>query len=168
MKLHAEVSDEKLEVDVRRDGRTVFARVDDREYELEVSTPEPGVYLFKYKGQVKEAFVFPAESPSGSAQVQLGSSTFDITIIDPRRLRGSQSGADHGAGAAEIRAAMPGKVVRVLLEPGAEVAKGDGVLVVEAMKMQNELKAPKAGMVKEILVAEGATVAAGDVLATIE
>jgi biotin carboxyl carrier protein len=67
-----------------------------------------------------------------------------------------------------IIASMPGKVVRVLTEVGARVAAGDGIIVVEAMKMQNEMKAPKAGVVISINAEEGATVNAGDVLAVIE
>ncbi len=63
---------------------------------------------------------------------------------------------------------MPGKVVRVLVEQGAEVQTGDGIIVVEAMKMQNEMKSPKDGIIKEIRFTEGATVNAGDVLAIIE
>ena len=63
---------------------------------------------------------------------------------------------------------MPGKVVNILLTVGSPVEKGDGVLVVEAMKMQNELKSPKAGVIKEIRVTEGAAVSASDILATIE
>jgi len=63
---------------------------------------------------------------------------------------------------------MPGKVARILAEQGAEIKKGEGVLIVEAMKMQNEMKAPKDGIVKEIRCAEGETVNAGDVLAVIE
>ena len=63
---------------------------------------------------------------------------------------------------------MPGKVVRVLVETGATVQTGDGIIVVEAMKMQNEMKSPKDGTIKEIRFAEGATVNAGDVLVVIE
>ena len=63
---------------------------------------------------------------------------------------------------------MPGKVVRVLLNAGDEVAARQGVLVVEAMKMQNEVQSPKAGKISEIKVSEGQTVNAGDVLAVIE
>ena len=63
---------------------------------------------------------------------------------------------------------MPGKVVRVLAEVGAEIKQGEGVIIVEAMKMQNEMKSPKDGTVKEIRYDEGATVNAGDVLAVIE
>jgi biotin carboxyl carrier protein len=63
---------------------------------------------------------------------------------------------------------MPGKVVRVLIEKGAQVEADQGILVVEAMKMQNELRSPKDGIVKALNVSEGATVNAGDVLAIIE
>jgi biotin carboxyl carrier protein len=63
---------------------------------------------------------------------------------------------------------MPGKIVRLLVAEGDSVEAGQGLLVVEAMKMQNEMKAPKAGCVVSLKAHEGATVAAGDVLATIE
>jgi biotin carboxyl carrier protein len=63
---------------------------------------------------------------------------------------------------------MPGKVVRILLHQGDEVEAGTGVLVVEAMKMQNEVKSPKKGTIQKILVSEGAAVNAGDVLAIVE
>lgn len=63
---------------------------------------------------------------------------------------------------------MPGKVVRVLVSEGVEVNAGSGVLVVEAMKMQNEIKSPKKGTIQRILVSEGAAVNAGDVLAIVE
>jgi biotin carboxyl carrier protein len=63
---------------------------------------------------------------------------------------------------------MPGRVVRVLLQAGDEVAAGEGVVVVEAMKMQNEIKSPKAGRVLEVRVTQGATVNANQVLAVVE
>ena len=73
-----------------------------------------------------------------------------------------------GDAAARIVAPMPGKVVRVMVEAGATVAAGDGIIVVEAMKMQNEIKAPKAGTVITLNIQTGATVNGGDVLAVIE
>lgn len=168
MKLLAELDDRRFPLEVRRDGSTVAAVVDNRQYELEVSEPEPGVFLFKHDGKVTEVFVSPRPNSDSPFQAHARGDSFNIKLIDPKRLRGSGGGAEHDDGAAEIRTAMPGKVVRLLLETGAEVSKGDGVIVVEAMKMQNELKAPKDGTVKEIKVSEGATVAAGEVLAVIE
>lgn len=169
MKFQAQLDDEKHEVEIRHgDGGKAVAVVDGREYELEVSEPEAGVYLFKHGGRITEVFVSPGSASGGPVQAQAGGNTFEITLIDPKRLRGAGGGADNADGAAEIRTAMPGKVVRVLQEPGAAVEKGDGVVVVEAMKMQNELKAPKSGTVKEIKVQEGSTVGAGELLAVIE
>lgn len=168
MKLQAEIGDTKHEVEIQRDGDKAFATVDGREYELEVSTPEPNVFLLKNRGKIFEAFVPPQQKAGDPFQVQIGGHSIDVALIDPKRLRGAGRDAEHGAGAAEIRTAMPGKVVRILVEKGASIEKGDGVLVVEAMKMQNELKSPKAGTVKSINVEEGSTVAGGDVLVVIE
>ncbi|MCC7307912.1 MAG: biotin/lipoyl-binding protein [Acidobacteria bacterium] len=168
MKLQAQLGNEKHEVEVRRDGNRAFACVDGREYELEVSEPEKGVYLFKNNGKITEVFVSPRPRSDQPVLVQTDGHSLEISLVDPKRLRGSGSGSDHGDGAAEIRTAMPGKVVRIILAAGASVEKGEGVLVVEAMKMQNELKSPRSGMVKDIKVQEGSTVAAGDVLAVIE
>lgn len=167
MKLKSEVGDEKYGVEISRTGNSVRARIDDREYLLEVSEPESGVYLIKNGGKIYEAIV-SGESTETAAKVNIRGSEFDIHLIDPKRLRGAGSVDSHSEGLAEIRTAMPGKVVRIILEVGAEVQKGDAVIVVEAMKMQNELKSPKAGILKEISVSEGATVAAGEILALID
>ena len=131
MKFNAEIGDATPEVQIKREDGKVFARVDDREYELEVSEPESGIYLFKHGGKIFEASV----SAGDPAQVRIGSSEFEVKLTDPKRLRGAGSGSDHADGLVEIKTAMPGKVVSILLASGAAVEKGDGVLVVEAMKM---------------------------------
>jgi biotin carboxyl carrier protein len=167
MKFNAELGDNNHEVEIKREDRKVLARVDDRDYELEVSEPEPGVFLLKHKGKIIEASV-SAVRLGEPAQVRIGPTEFEVKLIDLKRLRGVGSGSDHSDGLVELKTAMPGKVVSILLEAGSIVEKGDGVLVVEAMKMQNELKSPKAGVIREIRVTEGAAVSAGDILATIE
>jgi len=168
MKLQAELNNEKHEIEIKREGEKVFAKIDEREYELEASEPEPNVYLLKNAGKIYEVFVSPQKSAGEPLQVRVGTNEFEINIIDPKRLRGKGKDAEHGEGLAEIKTAMPGKVVRVLAEQGAEIKQGEGVIVVEAMKMQNEMKSPKDGIIKEIRFSEGATVNAGDVLAIIE
>ncbi len=91
---------------------------------------------------------------------------FDVEIEDPRRWK--RSGSAAGAhGRATINSPMPGKVVRLLVQLGDQVEAGQGIVVVEAMKMQNELKSPKAGRVAEIRVSENDGVAAGTVLVVI-
>ncbi len=168
MKLQARVGEDTHKVEIRRDRRRVFARVDDREYELEASEPEPNVYLLNHEGRVGEFFVRPRDSSDSPYLVTSAKGETEVRLIDPKKLRGSSVVGVRTDGAAEVKTAMPGKVVRLILSEGAAVEKGDAVMVVEAMKMQNDLKAPKAGVVKEIRVSEGQTVAAGDVLAIIE
>ena len=96
----------------------------------------------------------------------------DEILIGPYRTAVQRwkrsSGAAESHGRAVLSAPMPGKVVRVLAAPGDEVAEGQGIVVVEAMKMQNEMKAPRAGRVLSIAVAAGDTVNAGAPLAEIE
>ena len=167
MKLLAEIDGKTMEIELRRSGEAVLARVDGREYELEVSEPEPGIYLFKHQAKIFEIFV--GRSPTGGAtEVKVNGERYDVSIIDPKRLRGSGSDHSQDHGLVEIRSAMPGKVVRLLSSVGENIEKGSGVLVVEAMKMQNELKSPKDGVIKEIRVDEADTVEAGQILAIIE
>ena len=168
MKLTAELNDEKNEIEIKREGNRVFAKIADREYELEASEPEPNVFLLKNEGKIYQVFVSPRAKTSDPFEVKLGNHDFDIQIFDPKKLSGGGNANAAADGIIEIRTAMPGKLVRVLVEVGNEVSAGDGVLVVEAMKMQNEMKSPKDGIVKEIRFAEGANVNAGEVLAIIE
>src|SRR5262249_49630199 len=140
MKLNAELNNEKHAVEIKRDGDSLFAEIDGRRYELEVSEPEPNVYLLKKEGKVYEVRVARDANSSDPYSVRVGPHEMDIRIEDPKRLRGSGSDHAHGEGLAEIKTAMPGKVVRIIAEAGAGVQKGDGVIVVEAMKMQNEMK----------------------------
>ena len=168
MKLIAEINSEKHEVEIKRDGANLSAEIGGRVYELEASEPEPNVYLLKHAGKIYQIFVSPNEKPGEPFAVNVGNQNYEIKIFDPRRLRGTNAAAGQTTGASEIKTAMPGKVVRVLVEIGAEIKTGEGVIIVEAMKMQNEMKSPKDGIVKEIRYAEGATVNAGDILAIIE
>jgi biotin carboxyl carrier protein len=167
MKLKANIGGETVDVEVVRDGDHVTAKVGDREYTIEVAEPEANVYALRDGAKLTEVFVSPTK-PGASAIVTVGGKEVEFDLIDPKRLRGSGIDAEHAGGTAEIKTAMPGQLVRILVEVGAEVKKGDGILVVEAMKMQNEMKSPKDGIVKELRSTEGSTVNAGDILAVIE
>lgn len=168
MKLFAEQNNERHKINFNQTGEKVSAEIDGRIYDLEVSEPEPNVFLFKRDGEIFEIFVSPNEKPGEPFKVNTADQYFEVKISDPKRLRGTSAGSGEIEGIAEIKTAMPGKVVRILLEQGAQVQTGDGIIVVEAMKMQNEMKSPKDGVIKEIRFSEGATVNAGDVLAVIE
>jgi biotin carboxyl carrier protein len=116
-----------------------------------------------------DAFEIKRErSLSGDLHLVIGSARYAIDVQDPRSLRTRRAASGGEAGPQKITAPMPGKIVRIMVAEKDEVKAGQGVIVMEAMKMQNEMKSPKDGKVKKILIAEGATVNAGDVLAVIE
>ena len=100
-------------------------------------------------------------------KVSVNGRVFQVEIIDQRSLRGRTASGERG-GRRSIAAPMPGRVIRVLVEAGQTVEAGQGLIVVEAMKMQNEIKAPRAGVIMQVKTAAGATVAAGDVLLVME
>jgi biotin carboxyl carrier protein len=104
---------------------------------------------------------------SANGAIRVNGREFSIEVFDPREMRGRKSGAA-GEGRQKILAPMPGKVVRVLVSAGDTVEAGQGLVVVEAMKMQNEMKSPKDGKVAEVKTKAEATVAAGEVLMVIE
>lgn len=164
MRYEAEIQGQKVTVELEQVAERVSARVGNRDYSLEVFSPEEGVYTFLNGDRVYEAQVTALNE--ASMRVQIGSRVVAIRIVDRRQRR---SRAEHAIeGRQNLVAPMPGRVVRILLQAGDEVAAGEGVVVVEAMKMQNEIKSPKAGRVVEVRIAEGATVNANQVLAVVE
>jgi len=164
MKYEVEIGSRQLSVELEQKNSSVHARIGSRTYKLEVLRPEEGVFTFLDGGRVYEARVFEAEQDS--LRVEIKGREFCVKIIDRKHRRAA---AEHSIeGRQNLVAPMPGKIVRVLLVVGDEVKSGQGVVVVEAMKMQNEIKSPKSGHVVEIRVAEGATVNANQVLAVVE
>ena len=168
MKLRATLGETEVGVEVRRQEDGVIARVADREYELKAHSTSAGMTLITSDGSVFECRLDARPMAGQAVDVSVGTDHYAVTLIDPKRLRGAAGLSAHADGAARILAPMPGKVVRILVEPGASVEPGAGIIVVEAMKMQNEMKAPKAGTVTALNVEVGATVNGGDVLALIE
>jgi biotin carboxyl carrier protein len=168
MKLKAELAGQEHELVIHREGETVLAQVDGRAYELQLQRAATGEYLFLSGTRVHNCRVENRTQQPEQFVVHSGGCNYQIKVVDPRRLSRSQSSGAHQHGSAEIIASMPGKVVRLLVEVGARVEAGAGIMVVEAMKMQNEMKAPKSGLVVSLNIEAGATVNAGDVLAVIE
>jgi len=101
------------------------------------------------------------------SSVSIGGRSFRVEVVDPRRWKRERNHQE-SEGRQNIAASMPGKVIRVLVSQGEEVEAGQGLIVVEAMKMQNEMKAARAGRVVTLAAVAGATVNAGEILATIE
>jgi biotin carboxyl carrier protein len=167
MKLNAELADRKSLVTIQ-DGARIVAQIDDRQYELEVHESGADSYLIISHGRVFECRVEGRPESGKTIDVVVGTSQFAVTLTDPRRLSSLAAASGQGDDQARIVAAMPGKVVRILVEMGQQVAAGAGLIVVEAMKMQNEMKSPKSGTVVALNTQTGATVNRGDVLMVVE
>jgi biotin carboxyl carrier protein len=128
--------------------------------DAEIVETEPGVWSILSGGASYEARV-------AGDEITIDGYSLSFEVDDPRRWKRSSHAAE-AQGRATIAAAMPGKVVRIIVSVGDEVVAGQGVLVIEAMKMQNELKAPRDGHVTSIEVKENDSVTAGARLLTIE
>lgn len=168
MKLKAINGDREEDLLLKLEGGRVTAEIGDRVYNLDVRETGPSSFLFFLNTNVHECRVSERAGSKDTFDVSVHGRSYEVTIVDPKRLRSGQNSDRHHHGVAELVAQMPGKVVRVHIEAGTPVEKGAGIVVVEAMKMQNEMKSPRAGVVVSINVKPGDTVNAGDVLAVIE
>jgi biotin carboxyl carrier protein len=141
-------------------------------HELNAVCLSGGVVSLIIDGQVHDV---DFERPSGSdaldarVNVRIRGQVFRLEVLEERRkrLRETAARGAHHSGSAQVTAPMPGKVVKVLKQRGAEVQAGEGVVVVEAMKMENELRAPASGVISEVRVQEGQAVEANAVLVVI-
>jgi biotin carboxyl carrier protein len=139
--------------------------LDGEEFEVDAVIARPNVLSVIIGGQ---AFEVKRERTASDLHLWVKSARFAVDVRDPRSLRGRRAKGAGVEGPQKLVAPMPGKIVRVIAPVGQEVEAGHGVLVIEAMKMQNELKSPKKGIVKQMMVTEGGLVAAGEVLAIVE
>jgi biotin carboxyl carrier protein len=156
---------EPLELRLDRfDGGYRFSLGDAEECTASVEAVEPGIYSVLVDGRSYEVKIVPGQD---NWYVDVRGQHIAVEIADPRDASTKTDGVPAN-GPCKVAAQMPGKVVRVLVVQGDLVEAGQSLVVVEAMKMQNELKAPKSGRVVAMLAREGASVAPGEVLAAIE
>jgi biotin carboxyl carrier protein len=140
-------------------------RLDGQTVHIDAVMPRRDILSLLVDGRIYE---IKREQTATDFHLWVGSTRFAVELRDPRSLRSRQKAAGDDRGPRKILAAMPGRVVRVLVAEGSEVEAGQGIVVVEAMKMQNEIKSPKKGIVKKISATPGAAVNPGDVLALVE
>jgi biotin carboxyl carrier protein len=161
------ISDRTYHVELTRQGSRWSGHVDGEPFSVDaMPTARDILSIVEDSGKAYE--VKRERALNGELHMLVGSSRYSCEVNDPRSLRTRRAATGSTEGPQKILAPMPGKVVRIIVPEGEMVEAGKGVVVVEAMKMQNELKSPKAGKVQKMLVAEGATVNAGDTLAIIE
>ena len=140
-------------------------KLDGRELALDVVVISPDIISIVYEGKSFEA---RRDQTSVAQRIWIQGESYVAEVNDPRSFSGRKKRAGQEDGPRKLTAPMPGKVVRVLLSDASEVESGQGILVIEAMKMQNEIKSPKKGTIQKILVQAGASVNAGDLLAIVE
>ena len=164
--------------EVRIDGRTYRVelergdeanawrcRLDGRALGFDAVFPERDLLSLLVAGR---SYEIKRELAGSDLHVVLAGVRRQAEVRDPRTLKSRRAGGAAGGGPKKLVAPMPGKVVRLLVAENDSVEAGQGLLVIEAMKMQNELKSPKKGVVRKLLASEGAAVNAGETLAVVE
>jgi biotin carboxyl carrier protein len=153
-------------LELTKGEKTWLCKVDDQQIEVDAALTARDVMSILLGGDAFE--VKRERSLQGELHLVIGSARYAVDVQDPRSLRTRRAAGGGEAGPQKITAPMPGKIVRVMVAEKDEVKAGQGVIVMEAMKMQNEMKSPKDGRVQKLLTSEGSTVNAGDTLAVIE
>jgi biotin carboxyl carrier protein len=149
-------------VELERDGESWRIKLDGEPVSADAAEIVMNTLSILLDGKTYEFHVRP--SGDGLLKLQTGTQEFTAEVIEPRAWSGRRHGGIEAEGRQQVVAPMPGKVIRVLVRAGETVGAGQGLLVVEAMKMQNEVRSPKSGTVERVLVKEGQPVNAGDTL----
>jgi biotin carboxyl carrier protein len=152
-------------VELERTGNTIRVSLDGQLVHADAVEVAPNTFSILLGGQSFEIRVMPLID--GALQLQAAEHEFIAEVVDPRAWRGRHTAAE-AEGRQQILAPMPGKIVRVLVQAGDKVEAGQGLLVVEAMKMQNEIRSPKNGTLVRLLAKDGQLVNAGEVLAWVD
>ncbi|MGC1169935.1 MAG: biotin/lipoyl-containing protein [Candidatus Acidiferrales bacterium] len=164
MKLKVQIDGEthRVELTEARDLSRWFA--DGHPLDADAKEVSPGVYSILVQGK---SFEVRVERIGAELSAATQGRQYEIAISDPREWKKNRAGAAEAEGRQQVLAPMPGKVVRVLVAAGDQVQAGQGLMVVEAMKMQNEIRTPKSGKIERLSVAEGQTVNCGEVVAVV-
>ena len=164
MKVQVRIGTLVRQVEIQRTGLHQFAAGADDGAQIDAVEVAPNTYSILVNGHTFEAVVIPAME---GVRVRCNGREFQATVSDVRAWRRGRGALFGAEGKQQVIAPMPGRVIRVLVSVGEAVEADQGLLVVEAMKMQNEIRAPKAGKIERILVHEGQAVAAGEALVAI-
>lgn len=165
MKLIARREGEQIEVEVERFGSGYRVRMNGREMSFDLVRANPQLNSIRFDDGTQ--YLFGHHSEGATHAVTFAEQTVHVELHDPLALR-TKRREDDSASGGSVRALMPGRVVRLVRREGDEVKKGDGLLILEAMKMENEICAPASGRITRIFVSDGQTVEGGAELLMIE
>jgi biotin carboxyl carrier protein len=165
LKCEIELDGKLRSVEMIRTGQRERWSIDGRALDADAVEVSPGIYSILIDGQSFEARV---ESKSDwEFGVTVAGRQFNAVIHDSRKWTRERRAGAEAEGPQQVTAPMPGKIVLVLVKNGEVVDAGQGIAVVEAMKMQNEIRSPKSGKIERLLVVAGQTVNAGEVVAVV-
>ena len=164
MKIAIELAGKTRTVERTHTPEGILWAIDGVPWPADAAEIAPGIYSILVAGQSWEVRI---EAQGERLRIEVGRQEYSVAGWDRRQWRGGRARALELEGRQQIRAPMPGKVIRVLAKPGESVEAGQGLVVVEAMKMQNEVKSPKSGTVETLAVSEGQSVNAGEMLAVV-
>ncbi|MGA2899238.1 MAG: biotin/lipoyl-containing protein [Candidatus Acidiferrales bacterium] len=165
MKCEIELDGKLRSVEVMHSGERARWTIDGSELDADAVEVSPGIYSILIGGKSLEARV----EAKGDSQlrVTVASREYEATIRNSRKWKRDRAAGAEAEGRQQVTTPMPGKIVLVLMKTGDAVDAGQGIVVVEAMKMQNEIRSPKSGTVERLLVVAGQTVNAGEVVAIV-
>jgi acetyl/propionyl-CoA carboxylase alpha subunit len=163
--LEVRVGGRRRRVELRKEGDSYRGRIGERKVEAEVLERGPFALLVRIGGRTYDVTV---AGGGATMCLDLGNRQVSVEILDPFRSEVGQGLVGEESGRRDVRAAMPGKVVTVKVRVGDEVIRGQGLLVLEAMKMENEVPAPRTGRVARVEVSAGQAVEAGALLVELE
>jgi biotin carboxyl carrier protein len=165
LKCEIELDGKLRSVESFHTGERARWTIDGRALDANAVEVSPGIYSILIGGKSFEARV---ESKSDSElHVTVAGHEFNAAIRNPRKWKRNRAAGAEAEGRQQVTAPMPGKIVLVLVKTGEAVDAGQGIVVVEAMKMQNEIRSPKSGTVERLLVVAGQTVNAGELVAIV-
>lgn len=164
MKIKITIQGTQRSVELTYPGDRPRWEIDGKNLEADAIEISPGIYSVLVDGKSVEVRI---ERIGKQLRAVANGQEYLAAIENARELRKNRAGAAQIEGRQDVVAPMAGKVIRTLVESGDEVQSGQGLLIVEAMKMQNEIRSPKAGKVEQLKVVEGQTVNPGDVVVVI-
>jgi biotin carboxyl carrier protein len=164
MKIEISLGGKNHQVELAKTGDRLRCTIDGATLEADAVQIAPGIYSILIDGESLEVRVEP---DGAGLRPTVADREWRAEVRDPREWRRNRGSASEAEGRQQVTAPMPGKIVRVLAQAGDSVDAKQGLFVVEAMKMQNEIRSPKSGKVERVLVTEGQPVNAGETLAII-
>jgi biotin carboxyl carrier protein len=164
MKIDVTLQGRLHNVELTHSGERPQWKIDGREVEADALEISRGRYSIIVDGG---SFEVQVEESSTGLRVVADGYEYSVAIENPRELKKNRAAAAEAQGRQNILAPMAGKIARTLVQVGDQVQAGQGLVIVEAMKMQNEVRSPKSGTVERLGVVEGQTINPGDVVAVV-